>query len=241
MTQRVALVTGGTRGIGAACARALQQAGHKVGVTYHGNEEAAKAFTQETNIPAWKWDAADYDACAKGVAQAVDALGAIDILVNNAGITRDGAFHKMERDAWREVINANLDSVFNMSRLVFNDMRERGWGRIINMSSINGQKGQFGQVNYATSKAGMIGFTKSLALEGASKGVCVNAIAPGYIDTDMVANVPPKIRDAIVAGIPVGRLGVAQEIAAAVVYLASDDASFITGATLNINGGQYMA
>ena len=237
---RVALVTGGTRGIGAAVARALQKEGHTVGVTYVGNEERARGFTKETGIQAWKWDVSDYDACQRGVAQVEKELGSVDVLVNNAGITRDGAFHKMSVEAWRAVLSANLDSVFHMSSLVFVGMRERGWGRIISMSSINGQKGQFGQVNYATSKAGIIGFSKALALEGAAKGVTVNVVAPGYIDTDMVAAVPEKVRDAIRSGIPVGRFGLAEEIAAATCFLASDNASFITGETMAINGGQYM-
>lgn len=237
---KIALVTGGTRGIGAATARALKEAGYKIAVTYLGNDERAQAFTKETQIPVWKWDVADYEACAKGVIDVENSLGAIDILVNNAGITRDGAFHKMSLEAWRAVMAANLDSVFHMSQLVFAKMRAKGWGRIISMSSINGQKGQFGQVNYAASKAGMIGFSKALALEGAAKGVTVNVIAPGYIDTDMVAGVPEAIRTAIIGAIPVGRLGMAEEIAEAVVYLASDKASFITGETLAINGGQYM-
>lgn len=237
---KVALITGGTRGIGAAAAIALKNDGCNVGVTYVGNDERAAAFTKETDIPAWKWNAADYEACEKGVAQVQKELGEVDILVNNAGITRDGAFHKMTVEAWREVLAANLDSVFYMSRLLFGSMRERGWGRIISMSSINGQKGQFGQVNYATSKAGIIGFSKALALEGAGKGVTVNVVAPGYIDTDMVADVPEKIRDVIRGGIPLGRFGLADEIAAAVSFLASDKAAFITGETMAINGGQYM-
>ncbi len=238
---KVALVTGGTRGIGAAICKALQEAGHKVAASYAGNDEAAAKFKAETGIPVFKWDVGDYDACAAGIAKVEAELGPVDILVNNAGITRDGWFHKMDHAAWKAVLSTNLDSMFTMSRPVIEGMRERGFGRIINISSINGQKGQLGQVNYATAKAGVIGFTKALALENARKGVTVNCICPGYIDTDMVAAVPEKVLEGIIAQIPVGRLGKAEEIAAAVLYLASDASAFMTGAVLTINGGQYMA
>ena len=241
MTERVALVTGGTRGIGAAIARALKDKGHKVAVTYHGNDERARAFTQATGIPAYKWDVADFEACEKGVARVEADLGPIDILVNNAGITRDATLVKMTREMWEEVIATNLGSCFNMAKAVFPGMRERRFGRIVNISSINGQAGQYGQVNYAAAKAGMIGFTKALALEGARYNVTVNAVAPGYIDTDMVAAVPQNILEKIIARIPVGRLGKPEEIARAVVFLADEEAGFITGATITVNGGQYMA
>ena len=238
---RVALVTGGTRGIGAAIARALQAEGYKVAVNYLGNEAVATKFRKETGIPVFLWSVADYESCAAGVEKVVAELGGpIDVLVNNAGITRDGFMHKMTADQWKAVIDTNLGSCFNMSRNVIEGMRERGFGRIINISSINGVKGQIGQTNYSAAKAGIIGFTKALAQEGAAKGITVNAIAPGYIATDMVSAMAPEIVDKIKAGIPVGRLGLVEEIARAVVFLASDDAGFITGATLNINGGQYM-
>lgn len=238
---RNALVTGGTRGIGAAIAKELKAAGHNVVVTYAGNDEAAAKFTQETGIQAEKWDVADYDACEKGVARVEEQIGPIDVLVNNAGITRDGTLHKMQPDAWDAVIRTNLNSAFNMCRVVINGMRERGFGRLIQISSINGQKGQMGQSNYAAAKAGLIGFTKSIAQENARKGITANVVAPGYCETDMVAAVPQEVLDKIVAQIPVGRLGQAEEIAQAVRYLASDEAGFITGSTLSINGGQYMA
>ncbi len=241
MTERVALVTGGTRGIGAAIARALKEKGCKVAVTYHGNDERARAFTEETGIPAYKWDVADFDACQEGVARVEEDLGPIDILVNNAGITRDSTLVKMTRQMWEEVIDTNLGSCFNMAKAVFPGMRERRFGRIVNISSINGQAGQYGQVNYAAAKAGMIGFTKALALEGARYNVTVNAVAPGYIDTDMVAAVPQNILDKIIARIPVGRLGKPEEIARTVAFLTEDEAGFITGATIAVNGGQYMA
>ena len=238
---RVALVTGGTRGIGAAIARALQAEGYKVAVNYLGNEAVATKFRKETGIPVFLWSVADYESCAAGVEKVVAELGGpIDVLVNNAGITRDGFMHKMTADQWKSVIDTNLGSCFHMSRNVIEGMRERGFGRIINISSINGVKGQIGQTNYSAAKAGIIGFTKALAQEGAAKGITVNAIAPGYIATDMVSAMAPEIVDKIKAGIPVGRLGLVEEIARAVVFLASDDAGFITGATLNINGGQYM-
>ncbi len=237
---RTALVTGGTRGIGAAIARALQDAGHRVAVNYAGNDEAAARFTHETGIRAYKWSVADYDACAQGIRQVEADLGPVEILVNNAGITRDAMFHKMTREQWQQVMQTNLDGLFNMTHPVWPGMRERGFGRVINISSINGQKGQMGQANYAAAKAGDIGFTKSLAQEGARKGITVNAICPGYIATEMVMAVPEKVREGIIAQIPVGRLGTPEDIARCVVFLASDDAGFITGATLTANGGQYM-
>ena len=238
---RVALVTGGTRGIGAAIARALQAEGYKVAVNYLGNEAVATKFRKETGIPVFLWSVADYESCAAGVEKVVAELGGpIDVLVNNAGITRDGFMHKMTADQWKSVIDTNLGSCFHMSRNVIEGMRERGFGRIINISSINGVKGQIGQTNYSAAKAGIIGFTKALAQEGAAKGITVNAIAPGYIATDMVSAMAPEIVDKIKAGIPVGRLGLVEEIARAVVFLASDDAGFITGATIAVNGGLRM-
>jgi acetoacetyl-CoA reductase len=238
---RVALVTGGTRGIGAAIAKALAAAGHKVAATFAGNKEKAEAFRNETGIGVFQWDAGDEAACATGIKQVEAAIGPVDILVNNAGITRDGWFHKMDYSAWSAVMKTNLDSMFSMTRPVIEGMRERNFGRIVNISSINGQKGQIGQVNYSTAKAGMIGFTKALALENARKGITVNCVCPGYTDTDMVAAVPEKALESIVAQIPVGRLGKAEEIGALVVYLASNEAAFMTGAVLTINGGQHMA
>lgn len=237
---RVALVTGGTRGIGAAISIALKDAGCKVAATYAGNDDAAAAFSKETGITAYKWSVADYDACVAGIAQVESDLGPIEILVNNAGITRDCMFHKMTRDQWQEVMDTNLGGVFNMTHPVWNGMRDRKFGRVINISSINGQKGQMGQVNYSAAKAGDIGFTKALAQEGAFKGITVNTICPGYIGTEMVMAVPEKVRDSIVAQIPVGRLGEAEEIARCVTFLASDDSGFITGSTLTANGGQYL-
>jgi acetoacetyl-CoA reductase len=238
---RVAIVTGGTRGIGAAIAKALAAAGCKVAATYHGNDEAAARFKAETGVAVYKWDVADPAACASGVKQVEADLGPVDILVNNAGITRDGMFHKMSYDQWSAVIRTNLDSMFTMTRPVIDGMRERNFGRVVNISSINGQKGQLGQVNYSAAKAGILGFTKALALENARKGVTVNAICPGYIDTDMVHGVPEKVLEGIIAQIPVGRLGKAEEIASLVVYLASDAAAFMTGSVLTANGGQYIA
>jgi acetoacetyl-CoA reductase len=238
---RVALVTGGTRGIGAAIAKALASAGHKVAATFAGNKERAEAFKAETGIAVYQWDVGDDVACVEGVKTVADALGPVDILVNNAGITRDGWFHKMDHAGWSAVMRTNLDSMFNMTRPVVEGMRERNFGRIVNIASINGQKGQIGQVNYSTAKAGMIGFTKALALENARKGVTVNCICPGYIDTDMVAAVSEKVLEAIVAQIPVGRLGTAEEIGALVAYVVSEPAGFMTGSILTINGGQYMA
>ena len=238
---RTAIVTGGTRGIGAAIAVALKDAGCKVAANYAGNDEAAQNFNAETGIPVYKWSVADYDACAGGIAQVEADLGPVDILVNNAGITRDAPFHKMTRDQWADVINTNLNGVFNMTHPVWNGMRERKFGRVITISSINGQKGQFAQANYSASKAGDLGFTKALAQEGARNGITVNAICPGYIGTDMVMAVPEKVRESIIAQIPVGRLGEADEIARCVVFLASDDAGFITGSTITANGGQYFS
>ena len=238
---RVALVTGGSRGIGAAISAALKAEGYTVAATYAGNDEKATAFTAKTGIKTYKWDVSDYDACTSGITQVEADLGKIEVLVNNAGITRDAPFHKMTRDQWTDVMRTNLDGVFNMTHPLWNGMRERKFGRVINISSINGQKGQFAQANYSAAKAGDIGFTKALAQEGARAGITVNAICPGYIATEMVLAVPEKVRDSIVAQIPAGRLGEASEIARCVVFLASDDAGFITGATLTANGGQYMA
>jgi acetoacetyl-CoA reductase len=238
---RVALVTGGSRGIGAAISIALKNAGYRVAANYAGNDEAAGKFKDETGIPVYKWSVADYDSCVAGIRQVEADLGPVDVLVNNAGITRDAMFHKMTREQWREVIDTNLSGVFNMTHPVWSGMRDRKFGRVITISSINGQKGQMGQANYSASKAGDIGFTKALAQEGARAGITVNVIAPGYIATDMVMAVPEKVRESIVAQIPAGRLGEPEEIARCVVFLASDDAGFITGATLAANGGQYLA
>lgn len=238
---RIALVTGGTRGIGRATSRHLKSAGYTVAASYAGNDDAANAFRDETGIAVYKFDVGDFDACATAVADVERDLGPIEILVNNAGITKDTPLHKMDRATWDAVIDTDLSSLFNMSRAVIGGMRERGFGRIINISSINGQKGQFGQINYSAAKAGEIGFTKALALETASKGITVNAIAPGYIGTEMVMAVPEKIlNDVIIPQIPVGRLGQPEDIARCVVFLAADEAGFITGSTLTANGGQYM-
>ncbi|WP_421872178.1 acetoacetyl-CoA reductase [Nitratireductor rhodophyticola] len=237
---KTALVTGGTRGIGAAIATALKEAGYQVAANYAGNDEAAARFTEETGIATYKWSIADYDACAEGVAKIEADLGPVDILVNNAGITRDVMFHKMMPEDWRAVVDVNLNGVFNMTHQVFAGMRSRKFGRIISISSINGQKGQMGQANYSAAKAGEIGFTKALAQEGARFNVTVNAICPGYIATDMVMAVPEAVREKIIAQIPVGRLGEASEIARSVLFLASDDAGFVTGSTLTVNGGQYF-
>ncbi|WP_316015820.1 acetoacetyl-CoA reductase [Roseobacter sp. HKCCA0434] len=237
---RVALVTGGTRGIGAAIAKALKAQGCEVAATYGGNDEAAKAFTDETGIKTYKWSVGDYDACKDGIAEVEADLGPVDILVNNAGITRDAPFHKMSPQQWQEVIDTNLTGVFNMTHNLWGGMRKRKFGRVINISSINGQKGQFGQANYSAAKAGDLGFTKALAQEGARAGITVNAICPGYIATDMVMAVPEKVRESIIGQIPVGRLGEAEEIARTVVFLASDDAGFVTGSTMTVNGGQYL-
>jgi len=237
---RVAIVTGGSRGIGEAISVALKDAGIAVAANYAGNDDRARAFTERTGIPTYKWDVADFDACVEGVARVEADLGPVDILVNNAGITRDGTMKRMNRDAWDEVIDVNLGGCFNMAKAVWDGMNARKYGRIVNIGSINGQAGQYGQVNYAAAKSGIHGFTKALAQEGARAGITVNAIAPGYIDTDMVAAVPSDVLEKIVARIPVGRLGRAEEIARGVVFLVDEEAGFITGSTLSINGGQHM-
>ncbi|MBZ8132857.1 acetoacetyl-CoA reductase [Afifella sp. IM 167] len=238
---RTAIVTGGTRGIGAAIAKALKEAGYEVAANYGGNDEKANAFREETGIPVFKWDVSDEKACAEGIAKVEEELGPVEILVNNAGITRDAMFHKMDSAAWRAVIDTNLGSLFNMTRPIWDGMRERGFGRIVNIASINGQKGQMGQVNYSAAKAGEIGFTRALAQEGARKGITVNAICPGYIATEMVTAMPQEVLDKhILPQIPVGRLGEPEEIARAVIFLVADEAGFITGSTLTANGGQYM-
>lgn len=237
---RVAIVTGGTRGIGEAISLALKDLGFTVAANYAGDDAKAAAFTEKTGIRAFKWNVADFDQCQAGCQQVADALGPVDVLVNNAGITRDGTLMKMSAQAWKDVIDTNLGGCFNMAKAVFPGMMERGWGRIVNIGSINGQAGQYGQVNYAAAKSGIHGFTKALAQEGARKGVTVNAIAPGYIDTDMVAAVPAEVLAKIVAKIPVGRLGQASEIARGVAFLCSEDGGFVTGSTLSINGGQHM-
>jgi acetoacetyl-CoA reductase len=239
---KVALVSGGTRGIGEAICVALKAAGYKVAASYAGNEEAAAKFTAQTGIPAYKWDASDYAACAAGIAKVEADLGPVDVLVNNAGITKDAMFHKMTPEQWNAVINTNLTGLFNMTHPVWPGMRDRKFGRIINISSINGQKGQMGQVNYSAAKAGDIGFTKALAQEGAKAGITVNAICPGYIGTDMVKAIDEKVlNERIIPQIPVGRLGTPEEIARCVLFLASDDAGFITGSTISANGGQYFS
>lgn len=239
--QKIAIVTGGTRGIGKSISEALIKQGCKVFAFYGGNEKAAKEFEIETGAKAMKVDVTDFEACEKAVEKIIKAHKKIDILVNNAGITRDGMLHKSEIDSWQSVIDTNLNSLYNMCRHVVPVMRETRFGRVINISSINGQKGQLGQVNYSAAKAGMLGFTKALALESAGRGVTVNAICPGYINTDMTADMPHEILESIVRSIPVGRLGKPEEIAGMVAYLASDNAGFITGATMTVNGGQYMA
>jgi acetoacetyl-CoA reductase len=239
---RVALVTGGTRGIGAAISVALKEAGYKVAANYAGNDEAAQAFKAQTGIPVFKWSVADYEACAAGVRQVEAEVGPVEILVNNAGITRDAMFHKMTPQQWKEVIDTNLSGVFNMTHPVWNGMRDRKFGRIVTISSINGQKGQAGQANYSAAKAGDIGFTKALALEGARAGITVNVVCPGYIGTEMVKAIDEKVlNERILPLIPVGRLGTPEEIARAVAFLVSDEAGFITGSTISANGGQYMA
>jgi len=239
---RVALVTGGTRGIGEAISMALKAAGYSVAANYAGNDDAAEKFKEAYGIPVFKFDVGDFDACKASIEQVENEVGAVDILVNNAGITRDAPLHKMDAGQWSDVIRTNLDSCFNLCGCVVNGMRERGFGRVVNITSINGQKGQFGQTNYAAAKAGMIGFTKAMALETASKGITVNAIAPGYIGTEMVRAVPEDvINKHILPHIPVGRLGEPEEVARCVVFLASEDAGFITGSTLTANGGQYLA
>ena len=237
---RVAIVTGGTRGIGEAISLALRDQGVTVAANFAGNAEKAAAFTKETGIKAFKWDVSDPEAVAAGVAQVEQEVGPVDIVVNNAGITRDGTLMKMSYQAWKEVIDTNLGGCFNMAKSTFTGMKDRGWGRIVNIGSINGQAGQYGQVNYAAAKSGIHGFTKALAQEGARFGITVNAIAPGYIDTDMVAAVPQDVLAKIVAKVPVGRLGQAHEIARGVAFLCSEDAGFVTGSTLSINGGQHM-
>ncbi|MGV3769723.1 MAG: acetoacetyl-CoA reductase [Sphingobium phenoxybenzoativorans] len=237
---RVAVVTGGSRGIGEAISVALKELGYKVAANYGGNDEKAKAFSEETGIPVYKWDVGDHQACLDGCAQIAADIGPVDIVVNNAGITRDGILLKMSFDDWNEVMRVNLGGCFNMAKACFPSMKERGWGRIVNIGSVNGQAGQYGQVNYAAAKSGIHGFTKALAQEGARFGITVNALAPGYIDTDMVAAVPPPVLEKIVAKVPVGRLGKAEEIARGVAFLVSEDAGFVTGSTLSLNGGQHM-
>jgi len=238
---RVALVTGGTRGIGASICKALKAAGYTVAANYAGNDEAAQKFKTESGIPVYKWDVSSFEACSEGIKKVEAELGPIDVLINNAGITRDAMFHRMTLEQWQQVINTNLGSLFNMTRPVWEGMRARKFGRVINISSINGQKGQMGQVNYSASKAGDLGFTKALAQEGARAGITVNAICPGYINTEMVQAVPKDVLEkSVLPLIPVGRLGEPEEIARIVVFLASDEASFITGSTLTANGGQYI-
>lgn len=237
---RVALVTGGTRGIGRAIAERLQEAGYTVAANYGGNDDAAKKFTEETGIATYKCDVSNFDACQEMLGEIAKDLGPVEVLVNNAGITRDGTLHRMSSENWEAVIATNLSSCFNLCRGVIDGMREKGFGRIVNIGSINGQAGQYGQVNYAAAKSGIHGFTKALAQEGAGKGITVNAIAPGYVDTDMVRAVPPAVLEKIIAKIPMGRLGRADDIARGVLFLVADDGDFITGATLSINGGQHM-
>ncbi|MDT8438621.1 MAG: acetoacetyl-CoA reductase [Wenzhouxiangellaceae bacterium] len=237
---KVAIVTGGTRGIGAAISSALIDAGYTVAANYGGNREAAEAFAKETGAHVYQWDVSDFEACMAGVTKVESELGSVSVLVNNAGITRDGTLHKMTAERWQEVIQTNLSSCFNMCRAVIEGMREHGYGRIVNIGSVNGQAGQYGQVNYAAAKSGIHGFTKALAQEGAAHGITVNAIAPGYIETSMVAAVPERVLEKIIARIPVGRLGQPEEIARGVLFLVAEDAGFITGSTLSINGGQHM-
>ena len=238
---KVALVTGGTRGIGRAISERLVKDGFKVAANYAGNDEAAGKCAEDLGLKCYKWDVGDYDACADGIAKITKDLGHVDVLVNNAGITRDATLHRMTRQQWDDVIRVDLTSAFNLCRLTIESMRERNYGRIVNISSINGQKGQVGQVNYSAAKAGLIGFTKALAQENAKKGITVNVICPGYIDTEMVQAVPEKVLESIIATIPVGRLGKAEEIAACVSFLSGQDSGFITGATLTANGGQFIA
>jgi len=237
---RVSVVTGGTRGIGRAIAIALKNAGYKVAANYGSDDKNAAKFSEETGIPVFKFDVADFNACAAGVKAIEASLGPVEVLVNNAGITRDATMHRMSFEQWNAVIQTNLTSCFNMSRAVIEGMRTRGFGRIVNIGSINGQAGQYGQVNYAASKSGIHGFTKALAQEGASRGITVNAVAPGYVDTEMVRAVPADVLEKIIARIPVGRLGKAEDIARTVVFLVADEADFITGSTLSVNGGQHM-
>ena len=239
---RVAVVTGGTRGIGAAISTELKRKGYRVAANYGGNDEAAQSFQSESGIPVFKFDVSDFDACEAGIARVVKDVGPVDVLVNNAGITRDGVLHRMSKDNWQAVIDTNLNSVFNLTRLVIEGMRARNYGRIISISSVNGRKGQLGQANYSAAKAGLLGFSKAIAQEGAFKGITCNVIAPGYINTEMVAAVPKDVLEAkILPQIPVGRLGDATEIARCVSFLAAEEAGFITGACLDANGGQYMA
>ena len=238
---RIALVTGGTRGIGAAISKSLQSNGYTVAANYAGNDQAAETFSSETGIPTYKWSVADYDACVEGVRKVEGDLGPIEILVNNAGITRDAMFHRISPEQWRQVIDTNLSGAFNMTHPVWPGMRDRGFGRVINISSVNGQKGQLGQSNYSASKAGEIGLTRALAQEGAFKGITVNAVCPGYIGTEMVMAVSEKVRESIIRQIPAGRLGEPDEVARCVVFLASDDAGFINGSTISANGGQYFS
>ena len=235
-----AAITGGTRGIGRAISVALKNAGYRVAANYGGNDQAARQFNEETGIPVFKFDVADFDACAEGVKSIGAQLGTIEVLVNNAGITRDGTMHRMSWEQWNAVIQTNLSSCFNMSRAVIEGMRTRGFGRIVNIGSINGQAGQFGQTNYSAAKSGMHGFTKALAQEGAARGITVNTVAPGYTETDMVHAVPASVLEQIIARIPVGRLGKPEEVARAVLFLVADEAGFITGTMLSINGGQHM-
>ena len=237
---RVALVTGGTRGIGRAISEALKRAGYKVAANYGGNDQAAQEFHRKTGIPVYKFDVSDFNACAEGVKKIEGDLGSVDVLVNNAGITRDSTMHRMNYEHWNAVIQTNLSSCFNMSRAVIDGMRARGFGRIVNIGSINGQAGQYGQVNYAAAKSGIHGFTKALAQEAAARGITVNAVAPGYVDTEMVRAVPAEVLEKIIARIPVGRLGKAEDIARTVLFLVADEADFITGSTLSVNGGQHM-
>lgn len=238
---RLAVVTGGTRGIGAAIASSLKEKGYLVAANYAGNDERAKAFSNDTGVPVFKFDVSDYEACKAGIADIVEKMGQeVDVLVNNAGITRDGTMHRMSPTDWQAVIDTNLGGCYNTCHCVIDGMRNRGFGRIVNVGSINGQAGQYGQVNYAAAKSGIHGFTKALAQEGAAKGITVNAIAPGYVDTDMVRAVPENVLEKIIARIPVGRLGKAEDIARSVAFLVADDADFITGSTLSVNGGQHM-
>jgi acetoacetyl-CoA reductase len=237
---RVAVVTGGTRGIGEAISVGLKEAGYNVAAIYAGNDEKAREFSERTGIAVYKWDVSNFEACKEGLGKVAAELGPVEIVVNNAGITRDGVLHRMTFEQWNDVVQTNLTSCFNMCRNVIDGMRERSFGRIVNIGSVNGQAGQYGQVNYAAAKSGIHGFTKALAQEGAAKGITVNAIAPGYIDTDMVRAVPAPVLEKIIGKIPVGRLGKASEIARGVLFLVSDDGGFITGSTLSINGGQHM-
>ncbi len=237
---RVALVTGGTRGIGEAVSKALKAAGYKVAANYAGNDEAANAFKAANDIPVFKWDVGDNEACAAGIVAVESEVGPVDVLVNNAGISRDAMLQKMTYEQWTQVMRTNLDSMYNMTHPVIAGMRERGFGRIVSISSINGQQGMLGLSNYCSAKAGILGFTRAIALEGARKGITANAIAPGYVATDLLANVPEKVMEYIVGQIPVGRLGQADEVARCVVFLAADESAWITGSTLTINGGQLM-